>query len=100
MKFEQAVKQTPDVENAYRPGLGAIPTHNRRRMSCAQTSKLAGSINLDAAVTTRYPNDARWDYGIGFAVNKQNDRMIWVEVHPASTSNVKEIISKLNWLKS
>jgi hypothetical protein len=69
-------------------------------MSGDGTSGLAGSVNLDDALQEIYPNDARWDYGIGLVVNRSADRVVWVEVHPASTSNVKEMISKLKWLKN
>ena len=100
MKFRRAVEGTPDVANAYRPGLQAVPPVDRRRMTCSKAAKLAGSINLDEAVKALYPNAARWDYGIGLSLSRQDDRVIWVEVHPAVTSNVKDMIRKLDWLRN
>lgn len=42
-----------------------------------------------------YPNASRWDYAIGY------DQKAWfVEVHPANTSNVKEMLKKVEWLES
>lgn len=100
MRFRQAVEETPDVEYAYRLGLQAIRRRDRRRMSGGGTYGLAGSINLDDAVREIYPNAARWDYGIGLIVNQQDDRVVWVEVHPASSGSVNEVIGKLKWLKN
>lgn len=100
MKFRQAVANTPDIANAYYPGLQAIPSGDSARMSCSNSRKVAGSICLDEAVKKLYPNASRWDYGIGLEENQNSDRVIWVEVHPASTHNVKELVSKLNWLKN
>jgi len=42
-------------------------------------------------------NDARWDYGIG--IQKGKPWTLWVEVYPADTSNVDEVLKKLTWLK-
>jgi len=100
MTFEQAVRETPDVSSAYCPGLQAIRRCDRTHMDCPDTSVLAGSINLDEAVETLYPSDPRWDYGIGLVVNQRDDRVIWVEVHPASTSNVGEMLRKRDWLRA
>jgi hypothetical protein len=69
-------------------------------MSCTTIRKLAGSVNLEKALKNHYPNDPRWDYGIGLDTGRHNDRVLWVEVHPASSGkNVKEMIKKLHWLR-
>ncbi len=39
-------------------------------------------------------NANRWDYIVGY-----RNQSYFVEVHPASTSEVGNIINKLNWLK-
>ena len=100
MKFKQAIEQTPGIEHAYRLGLQAIRRRDRERISGDRNSRLAGSANLDDALQEIYPNEARWDYGIGLVVNQQADRIVWAEVHPASTSHVKGMINKLKWLKN
>jgi hypothetical protein len=40
---------------------------------------------------------ARWDYAVG--VHKSgSDRVVWIEVHSASSHHVDEVLSKLRWL--
>ena len=46
------------------------------------------------------PFASRWDYAIGVRRGRNADAVIWVEVHPASsTSEVKNVLDKLIWLK-
>jgi len=95
--FQQAVSSTPDLgEDAYCSGLRALTGSDSGRIVPGKVSIL-GSVNLDAALRQHYPNDARWDYGIG--IQKGKPYAIWVEVHPAGTSNVDEVLKKLAWLK-
>jgi len=63
---------------------------------------LTGSIDLDSALAgeAEHANEPRWDYGIGYKPKRAEERAIWIEVHPASTSNVREVISKANWLRT
>jgi hypothetical protein len=56
-------------------------------------------VDIDAALKSDLPNDPRWDYAIGMIVDSKRDRIVWVEVHPASSSNVKEVLAKLRWLR-
>jgi hypothetical protein len=46
-----------------------------------------------------FPNDPRWDYGIGVRSPRAGERIVWVEVHSASSSHVHAVLSKLAWLK-
>ena len=46
-------------------------------------------------MATRCPNESRWDYVIGY-----NGSVFFVEIHPAQTSNVEEMIKKVIWLKN
>ncbi len=39
-------------------------------------------------------NSPRWDYIVGY-----NEQAYFIEVHPASTSEVDNMIKKLDWLK-
>jgi len=57
-------------------------------------------VNVDAALKEALPNSPRWDYGIGVHIDKNNDRAIWIEVHPASSHHVNDMLSKLQWLQS
>jgi hypothetical protein len=58
---------------------------------------LTGSINVDEAMHDAHPQASRWDYGVG--INKNNERVVWVEVHPASSSHVRDMINKVRWLR-
>ncbi len=51
-------------------------------------------MDIDSAVKDFYPEENRWDYAIGY-----DDKVCFVEVHPASTSEVETMLKKLSWLK-
>lgn len=102
MTFRQAVESTPSTANAYRNGLRALITVDRTRISIKDTRRLTGSVNLDITFAVARPNDARWDYGIGWKYNDNSpERIAWVEVHPMrSTANLAEVENKLAWLQN
>lgn len=79
------------------PGLQALGS-NAHKIQVDDTRKLTGSIDLDSALAVNYPNSPRWDYGVGYDQGDR-DAAYWIEVHPADTSKVKEVIDKLQWLK-
>lgn len=90
--FQQAVESTPDIKNGFRDGLQALGT-NAQRITAQNTRKLEGSVDIDACTQSLYPNEARWDYAVGY-----DKKAYFFEVHPADTSNVKEMIKKAEWL--
>ena len=96
--FQQAVLNTPGLSGgAYCPGLRALTNKHRARVKPGEV-QILGSVNIEQALHQCYPNKPIWDYAIG--VQKGSKPFaIWVEVHPASTSNVSEVLSKLRWLK-
>jgi len=100
MRFQDAVAYTNDVRDCYQAGLQAVLERDRNRLSCQDTRKISGSLNLDAAVEQLYPNAARWDYGIGIKRTETRDEAIWVEVHSADANQVLRMIDKLTWLKN
>lgn len=93
---EEADKVLP---GAYEDGLQALEKKDHARVKCNTPRQLAGSVNLDKALEPSDPHGNRWDYGIGIKREAGRDEVFWVEVHPASTSNVQEVIDKLAWLK-
>jgi len=99
MRFRDAVANSNDVRDCYRVGLQALTEGDRNRLSCQDTRRISGSLNLDAGVAQLYRNAARWDYGIGIKKTESADRAIWVEVHPADAHQVQRIIEKLTWLR-
>ena len=100
MRSGDAVRQTPDVADALQPGIQALSSAHRGRVRPRNTRLLRGSINLDGALRAAQPNATRWDYGVGLPGNGDNDKAIWIEFHPASSSHVDEVIRKCKWLRS
>jgi hypothetical protein len=98
MGFKKTVDKV--LPGAYQEGIQALRKKDRDRVKCGKSRQLAGSVNLDEALKPSDPNGNRWDYGIGIKHKEGKDEVIWVEVHPASTSNVREVLDKLAWLKT
>lgn len=92
--FKEAVEATPEVANGYRTGLQAIESVDRNAVKLMDNRKADGSLNIDKETKCLYPNDSRWDYAIGY-----DDKVFFVEVHPANTSNISEMAKKKEWLK-
>jgi hypothetical protein len=100
MRFKQVVEAVPRLRGAYRPGLQAVKGEYRERIQCNDTRRLAGSLDLDSSLQNGLPNAPRWDYGIGVRVSQHPDRCHWVEVHPATEGDVKDVLKKHDWLKT
>lgn len=91
-RFAQAVHNTPALgQGAYHPGLRALGS-NSSKVRLGGCNAL-GSLYLEGAVPS-----ARWDYGIGIQRGNATEA-VWVEIHPACTSEVGRVIDKLHWLK-
>lgn len=99
MGFKHAVENTPSIAEAYRPGLQAMEKEHRARIACPDTRSLTGSINLDRAMAVAAPNAPRWDCGVGMKTRTQSEKVIWIEVHPASSNHIDGILAKLDWLR-
>lgn len=93
--FKQAVEGTPEICEGYRIGLQALKEGDRQLIATGNTRLLEGSVDIDACTREKRPDEARWDYAIGY-----DGKAYFVEIHPADTSNVSEIISKADWLKN
>lgn len=100
MDFETAVRRTPHLGDCFRPGLQALRATDRSRVRAARPRRVRGIVDLDAALSAELPDEPRWDYGIGLPEGQNSDRAVWVEVHPASSHHVDEVISKHRWLRS
>lgn len=98
MTFKSAVYATPSVATAYKSGLRALRAGDRGKVSSGDPRKLTGSIDLDDALREFAPTAPRWDYGIGF--KSGGERAIWIEVHPASSLSIDDMLAKLSWLKN
>ena len=93
-EFQIAVEQTAEISTAYKVGLQAIKNCDKPKISATDSYKLNGSVDIDSTVTDLYPEENRWDYAIGY-----DGKICFVEVHPATTSEVEKILKKLSWLK-
>lgn len=99
MSFRDAVLATDALNGAYHPGLRALRSVDRERITCARPHDLTGSVNLDAALADVLPNSPRWDYGVGVSKRQRSESVVWIEVHPASSRHVQDVLRKLSWLK-
>jgi hypothetical protein len=100
MRFKHAVENTKGLEHAYRPGLQAIQRRDRRRISCRDSHTVTGSVDLDRALTRLFPDDPRCDYGVGKTARAQPETVVWIEIHPASSHHIDEVLRKFDWLKN
>jgi hypothetical protein len=99
MRFQNAVLATEGLKRAYRPGLQALKRADRARILCRRPQELAGSVDLDSVLQHAYPSDPVWDYGVAHRARHDAEVVYWVEVHPASSSHIQEVLDKLSWLK-
>lgn len=102
MTFEEAVIAAPHpVNRAYRPGKQALENRHRNRVTCAEPRRLTGSVDLDTALkqVARHAQAPRWDYGLGYRPASGAERVVWVEVHSATTKEVSAVLRKLQWLR-
>ena len=93
MSFKKAVENTPLLKNAFEKGLKALGS-NSSKVKPLDTSKCEGSVDIDTAVKSIYPNASRWDYVVGY-----DGKTYFIEVHTAKTDEVTSVLNKLQWLK-
>lgn len=101
MSFQEDSDRVDGLSGAYRIGLQALQSGDRRRMNAEPTRRITGSVNVDTALSGRFPNVARWDYAVGWMTLVREERIHWIEVHPADRVGcVEEVMKKFSWLKS
>lgn len=91
--FKQAVGQDLGSES-HQPGLQALKATERKLVQLRNPRNCHGSADIDSSLRRSYPNDHRWDY-----VLVHGEKLHYVEVHPAHTSEVQTIQNKQAWLK-
>lgn len=94
--FKAAVQATPVIAMAYQPGIQALMPADKQRLAAAE--RATGSVALDEALRARFPNDPRWDYGIGLP-GGQAERVLWLEVHHSASGQTDRVIRKLRALR-
>lgn len=93
MSFKAAIENTPLLEKAFKNGLQALGS-NSSKVKPTDTKKCEGSVDIDTAVKSTYPNAPRWDYALGY-----DGTTHFIEVHTAKTDEVKPVLKKYQWLK-
>ncbi len=93
--FQEAVEKTPEVKNGFYAGKQAIKNSDRSKIEATDDRKLQGSLDIDGQVKSLYPRESRWDYALSY-----DDIIYYVEIHPAETSEVDKVVSKVSWLKN
>lgn len=94
--FKKAVQATPAIAYTCQPGIQALVPADKQRLVAAD--RATGSVALDDALKARFPNDYRWDYGIGLPAG-QGELVLWLEVHHSASGAAERVIKKLQWLK-
>jgi len=98
-QFRELVDQTTALNGACQAGLQALDPRDRQRVAARDPKSLLGSVNLDAALKETHPDDPRWDYLVASMESTATPIADWIEVHPANSHHVDEVIRKLRWLK-
>lgn len=91
--FAKAVGKCPEINGMLCQGLTAMGK-NSTMVKPADPRLLDGSVDIDSAVKSLRPNEPRWDYAIGYA-----GCAYLIEVHPADTKNIDEMVKKAAWLR-
>lgn len=94
-KFERALQAVGGLR--MQRGLKALG-NNSSKVACKDSHMILGSVDLDKDLKDQMPQDSRWDYVIGYENNKE-EKAFFVEVHPAHTSEISQIVKKAQWLK-
>ena len=94
MSFRDDVMATADISSCFCSGLGGVKRSERSYFIFSDTRKIDGSVDIDSCIRSLCPQDNRWDYVVGY-----DGKTYFVEIHPANTSEVDVMISKLTWLK-
>ena len=100
MKFRTAVENTNEIANFLNTGLDALNKAHKNSIIISYHKKITGSVNIDAALQSAYPNENRWDYAIGYRISKQEDKVFFAEFHRAIVSEVELVLQKKKWLMS
>lgn len=91
--FEKIVSETHDISKGYCSGLSALKS-DASYVVVNAPRQLDGSVDIDTCTKALYPKESRWDYVVSY-----NGKAFFMEVHPATVGEIKEVEKKLGWLK-
>jgi hypothetical protein len=99
--FAAAIDATPHLQGQLKAGLQALPARDHANLATSNPRRLVGSVFVDDALKTVYPQANRWDYAIATVDDKGKETVHWVEVHGAQNeTDAKELIRKRKWLET
>ena len=87
-------RKNTHLREFYKAGLGAIKGSERKFIKVPLPALIGCSVQLDAAAESKFPEANRWDYAIEY-----DGRIFFLEVHPASTSEIECVIKKVDFVK-
>jgi len=84
------------LSSCAKDGLQAVKDSDRAKFEINNTRKLKKSVDIDNCLKNAYPSENRWDY---LVLVDDSVEGYFVEIHPASTSEVATMIAKKQWLE-
>ena len=96
-RFRKAVAACSDL--TLREGLQAVSSANRERIRPKDTRSVTGSVDIDEDLRDRFPTENRWDYAVGYRASDTVEKVFFIEVHSAETSEIFCVINKARKLK-
>ena len=100
MKFIAAVNSTSELAPHLQTRLNALSNAHQNCIIAANLRLVTGSVDIDGALKSAYPNDNRWDYAIGYRISNQDDKAFFVEFHKANVDEVDRVIKKKQWIEN
>lgn len=91
--FNTAIDSCDEIRGYMKQGLSALG-RNSSKVKTQHPALIDGSVDIDTAVRSIRPDEPRWDYVVGYS-----GQAYFLEVHPADTKNVDEMVKKVTWLK-
>lgn len=96
-RFQKAVAECLDL--TLRDGLQAVSSANKERIRPKDTRSVTGSVNIDEDLKEKFPTENRWDYAVGYRVSDADEKVFFIEVHSAETSQISCVVQKAEHLK-
>jgi hypothetical protein len=74
--FRKAVSRIPEIADSFKSGLQALRGSDKGSINANDPRTLIGSVHIDGALKSKYPDESRWDYCIGISVSKTTDDVV------------------------
>jgi hypothetical protein len=87
----RALQATSPLLSQVRDGLEAVKRKDRSYLAQDVRRAFADSLDLDAALQEKHPEENRWDYLLGHAPSEE---VIGVEPHSAKQDEISTVIAK------